>query len=726
MKKFLKLHWITAALLAGTLLAGGCSDSETVDQPPPAPEPQLVVAIVDEAYALDYAGPMQIRMLEFAMGDKILFKPGERAEADASSEEFPVTVSEVTPTRITVTITPEIVTGVWSLYCRRGEQTQYLGTTRLEVDIFRLVRNVRIEADYLLDKGDRMVIGGEGFAEGDEILFSAAGSSATHVATPIAVSETQIVVRLDEAMGSGEWSITCRRSAESQLLGTTRITVTPFEAIDPQELPEGTNAYGRVYCGERPLEGVAVSDGAEIVRTDERGIYAMTSERAEGTLFVSLPAGYEAPAAGCVPQFWALFEPGRDRYDFPLVEADQSRYVLLVTADIQIDNDTRKVVPQSSLKSCTDTFVPAYRRAIAEYADRKIYSVSLGDMVYDKFWYSRRFGLGEYKELIGQFGVPFFHIMGNHDNDPYCADDFEAAHAYREELGPTWYSLDIGAVHYVALDNIKYINTGGMPGIVGQTNYAVEVSDRQIEWLKKDLAGVDKATPVIVWMHAPLINSRALPANTLNNFTNRDKLLACLDGYRVIVLSGHWHNNHTAAYPGNPQLTEHNVGSVCGALWHNVKGFNGDDQPFSAASDGSPAGFAVYEIEGDRISWHYRGCDVEPDVQFTAYDMNAEQYKDRTVENEILVNVWNWDDAWQVEVLENGAPLAVTRQQREDPAYLRFLETVYAASGEGAKSSTNAQKTPHMFSAVASSADSPIEIRVTDRFGAVYTKQLRP
>lgn len=725
MKKHLKyFRTIASVLLLGALFCA-CSESGTDDpRTVPAPEPQLVVALVDESYSLEFAGEMQIRMLEFTDTDRIFFKRGNRAEAGSSTEEYPVEVRAIEPTAVTVAVTPGIVTGEWSLYCRRGDRTQYLGTTMLTVDIFRLVRNVVIEPGYLVDKGDRMTIAGEGFADGDEIRFV---HGADEIAAEVlAVDGSGIVVRLSGKMTSGEWTVVCRRGGDRQELGTTLLTLTAFPAIDPASLPEGTNAYGRVYCGDRPLEGVAVSDGVEIVRTDAAGVYAMTSARENGTLFVSLPRGYEAPVEGCVPRFWALFEADRDRYDFPLLEADQSRYVLLVTADIQIDNEVRKVVPQSSLKSCTDLFVPAYRRALDEYAGRKVYNVSLGDMVYDKFWYSRRFGLPEYKELIGQFGVPFFHVMGNHDNDPYCAGDYLAEHAYKEELGPTYYSLDIGGVHYVALDNIKYINTGGTQGIVGQTNYAVEVSDRQIEWLKKDLLGVDKSTPVIVWMHAPLINARALPANTLNNFSGRDRLVACLDGYRVHVLSGHWHNNHTAVYPGNPLLTEHNVGSVCGALWHNIGGFNGDGQPFSAATDGSPAGFAVYEIDGAQIRWHYRGCDTEPGVQFTAYDMNREQYKDRSVENEILVNVWNWDEAWTVEVLENGTPLAVERQQREDPAYLRFMATAYAASGEGTKSSTTPQKTPHMFSAVAAAADSPVEIRVTDRFGELHTLRLRP
>lgn len=727
MKKLLKIYWAVAVLMfVGTLLSGGCSDSDKEVAETPESEPGFVTVLLDDSYILDYAGEMRIRGLHFAEGDRVFFKQGDR-QAAIGDDEFPVTIERLAQTDITVRITPDIVSGEWSVFCRRGAETQYLGTTILDVDIFRLVKNVVVDAAYMLDKGDIMALSGEGFTSGDQVVFSRNDGSAEYAAAVSSVTGAGITFNIVPGIVSGDWDIICRRGNDSQLLGTTSLTVSAFPFIDPAELPEGTNAYGRVYCGAEPLAGVYVSDGAEVVETDAQGVYTMKSARYDGTLFVSLPSGYEAPAENGIPQFYALFEEGRDRYDFALSEAVQDNYVLLVTADIQVDNATRRMVPQSSLQSCKESFVPAFSQAVSELVGRKVYSVSLGDMVYDKYWYSNRFGIPEYKELIGQFGVPTFHIMGNHDNDPYCADDYLAEQVYKEELGPTYYSLNIGKVHYVALDNIVYINTGASPGITGSTNYGVSLTERQKTWLQKDLATVDPSTPVIVWMHAPLTNCRVFTPTVNPGFSGASTLASYFDGFsKVLVLSGHWHNNHTAVYPGKPHITEHNLGSVCGSIWYNVKGFNGENQPFGSATDGTPVGFGVYEIDGTDIRWKYRPCDAAPDVQFTAYDMNKTPYKDKTVANEILVNVWGWDQAWNVEILESGNPLTVTRQMRQDPNYLRYIEDVYKPSGDSMdKGAAKAQTTPHMFSAVTASAGSPVLVRVTDRFGEVYTQQLR-
>lgn len=724
MKRYLKIRRIAAALvLGGAILTAACSDSDTKVAPAPEPESHLVTVLVDESYTLDYAGPLTIRGLHFADGDQIFFKAGDRAAAEASDEEFAARVEALTSVSVTVRIAPEVVTGTWSIYCRRGEETQYLGTTRLEVDIFRLVRNVRLAAEYRLDRGDRIALSGEGFLDGDRIYFTQGATK--HYAIDLAATQVSATFLLPD-IASGVWTVGCERGEDRQELGETTLSVTPFEAIDPASLPEGTNAYGRVYSSETALAGVYVSDGTQIVRTDDAGVYAMRSDRSNGTLFVSLPSGYEAPVSGAVPQFWALFEEGRERYDFALTPADQQQYVLLASADIQIDNDVRMMVPQSSLASCNASFVPAFRDAVNSLAGRKVYSVSLGDMVYDKYWYSRRFAFPEYKQLIGQFGVPFFHVMGNHDNDPYCADDHLAEAAYKKALGPTWYSLNIGSVHYVALDNIVYVNTGASEGVVGSTNYRVALTDRQLAWLRADLETVgDKTAPLVVWMHAPLINSRLLTPAPNASFAGADAFAALFDGFEnVLILSGHWHNNHTAQYPGKPHITEHNLGSVCGSLWYNVKGFNGVNQPFGSATDGTPQGFAVYEIDGRTIRWKYVASDA--DMQFKAYDMNLQPYRDRTVENEILVNVWNWDAAWKVEVFEEGEPLSVVRELRQDPDYLRFVAEVYEPSGDSmTKGAAKAQTTPHIFSAVTESASSRVEVKVTDRFGEVYTGQLR-
>ena len=299
---------------------------------------------------------------------------------------------------------------------------------------------------------------------------------------------------------------------------------------------------------------------------------------------------------------------------------------------------------------------------------------------------------------------------------------------YRRHLGPTYYSVNLGQVHCIALDNVRIDNNGASQGVFGDGYYAVELSDRQLEWLEADLKTIeDKSAPLMIWIHAPLTSCRQFTPTLNASFRNAQALVSSLAGFTdVLVLSGHWHNNHTGMVPGSAAIREHNLGSVCGSLWYNIKGFNGGAE-YSSATDGTPAGYGIYEISGRNIRWSYKGCELPADRAFTAYDMNKQPYKDKTVANEILVNVWGgWDAAWKVEVLENNTPLTVTRQARKDPGYLTYVETVYKPSGDDmSKSAASAQSTPHMFSAVTAATDSPVLIRVTDRFGKVFTQQLR-
>lgn len=723
MKRLLYRLFLAAALFGGPLL-GGCSDSDD-NTPQELPrENHFVIALIDDAYQLDYAGPMTLRVLKFAEGDRIALTPGERGE---STEQTLLAIEGFTPTDVTVRIPETVATGRWSLWCQRGTEEQFLGTTTLDVDILRLVRNVRLEAAYAVDRGEVLALAGEGFAEGDRIRFAAAGQSGSE-AEIIAFDQAGITLKLPAALASGAWEVWIDRGAESQLLGTTQLTVSPFERIDPASLPEGTNLYGRVYAGSDPLEGVVVSDGLKVVKTNAEGVWSIASDRASGTVFVSLPRGYEAAAEGPVPQFYHLLAEGCDRYDFALTPTGSDDYVLLATADIQIDNADRLMVPQSSLMSCRKQFVPDFQKTIAELGGRKTYALSVGDMIFDKNTYLYGFGFPEYRALIGEMGIPFFHAIGNHDYDRYVAGDFATKEPYRRHLGPTYYSVNLGEVHCIALDNVRIDNNGALEGVFGDGFYVAELSARQLEWLEADLATVeDKSAPLMIWMHVPLTSCRQLNPSLNPGFRSAQALVDRLQGFTdVLVLSGHWHNNHTGTVPGNPAIREHNLGSVCGSIWYNVKGFNGG-QEYGAATDGTPMGYGVYEIGGRSLRWSYKACDLAADRAFTAYDMNLQPHKDKTVANEILVNVWGgWDPAWKVEILENGTPLAVGREMRRDPGYLRYIEEVYRPSGDDmSKSAATAQTTPHMFSAVTTAPDSPVLIRVTDRFGKVYTQQLR-
>ncbi|MCQ5056728.1 hypothetical protein NE606_19065, partial [Agathobaculum butyriciproducens] len=69
---------------------------------------------------------------------------------------------------------------------------------------------------------------------------------------------------------------------------------------------------------------------------------------------------------------------------------------------------------------------------------------------------------------------------------------------YISALGPTYYAVNIGKVHYVVFDNTQYVNTGG------DRSFAVRLNRRQMDWAQKDADYMpsDVERIVIAW-HCP-------------------------------------------------------------------------------------------------------------------------------------------------------------------------------------------------------------------------------
>lgn len=588
----------------------------------------------------------------------------------------------------------------------------------------RFISSVVIGSDYSLSRGDSFIIKGIGFSASDEIVFRRKDNdSELYKGSVLSFNNSSISVTIPQTMPSGYWNILCVRKSKEQLLGWARFTI--------DTLPKDVNIYGSVKCQGVGVEGVYVSDGEKIVKSDRNGIYTISSSRKSGYVFIIIPSGYEAPVDKSLPQFWKPLNDGVKEYDFTLSKVNNNKYIMIVSADIQVGNSTPGTINPRKRTSLLykESFQADIDSIIPTMTGYRVYSLSLGDMTHDTWWYesATQWGIPQYKNMISDFGCPVFHVMGNHDNDPYISGDIAAESTYRKELGPTYYSFNIGSTHYIVMDNIKYINIGGTIGLEGAMDYSCGVTSSQLEWVRSDLATViDRSTPIVVAMHAPLTESSSLSPAKYSEFENADDVVTLFDGFsNVTILSGHLHTNHNSQYPGRSNIMEHNCAAVSGSLWYNIKGYNGTGS-FGACRDGSPMGYTIYEFNGKNMVWHYKGSGLSSDVQFKAYDMNTidKNYKDKNIVNEILVNVWNWDPLWDVKIYESNTPLNVIREVRKDPDFIKFSKVVYLPTGATGSSGSAATST-HLFSTVTTYASSSVRIEITDRFGKKYSQQLR-
>lgn len=554
-------------------------------------------------------------------------------------------------------------------------------------------------------------------------------------------AENTFGVAIPDDFVSGTYALTLKREDKTLFLGNMTINVAPSIQDVPDK--EGMNLKGMVYCDGKGVEGVVVSDGYETTQTDEKGIYYLASAKKNGYVFISVPSNYEVECQNLnEPQFFKHLTQGvgvTEQHDFALHKVDNTHHKLFVMTDSHLANRN------DDLKQF-DNFVEDINQTIAsESADGvRTYGVDLGDLSWDLYWYSNDFALTQCMAQMNRVNCMVFHLPGNHDNDPYKNNDWDAEQPYKDVVCPTYYSFNLGKAHYVMLDNVKYINTGAYEGHVGDRNYDGLIVADQLEWLKKDLSYVtDKSAPLVVAMH---INLYSNPGVSNEEQTNRISLSSGNELKQILaefsnvqVLTGHTHINFSVE-EGN--WMEHNVAAVCATWWWTGKdGYAGNH----ICKDGSPGGYAVWDINGTQTEWYYKGTGYDRNRQFRTYDLNETQitaskyapnatdeqlasyvggYANKRSDNHVLINVWNYDEHWKVEVFENGRQLSVKRVSAKDPLHLISYEALRLNKGSSPTESFLTTTTGHMFEVEASSPTSTLEIKVTDRFGNVYSETM--
>ena len=573
--------------------------------------------------------------------------------------------------------------------------------------------------------------------------FLLEGGGISYLCSILSVSSESFTVRLADECESGSYTAYLKRDARKKQIGKIYINIVDKIDFEPSA---GTTVFGLVSSEEGPVANVVVSDGTEVTVTDDKGIYELKSAKKWGYVFISVPSGYEVAAEGVFPQFYQTLKGAADvveQKDFKLTKVDgQDRYKLFLLGDMHLANRTNDAAQFTQFTTDLNAYM-------AQHSGQKMYALTLGDMTWDLYWYKNNYALPQYRETINRQvkNLQIYHTMGNHDNDFMTTSDYDAAVKYVDCIGPTFYSFNIGQVHYVVMDNIDCSAYDG----TDSRNYVKKLSNEQLNWLAKDLAYVDKSTPLIVAMHAQIYKPTSTGFAFDHDSANTEALLAALDGYEVHFVTGHTHKVYNITPDDDVvkgrDIHEHNSGAICASWW-----WSGNLTPGVHVSiDGAPGGYAIWDIDGTDFAWLYKSTGWPEEYQFRSYDLNNVSFSMDDVpnipsnvliqlaykkyvnaypensDNEVLIKIWNWNSNWELSVVdERGKTLEYTPVWAYDPLHIAALSVPrFNNSGITSTHSFVTESATNFFKVKADDADVDLTITVKDEFGHTWTEEMQ-
>ncbi|MDR2626484.1 MAG: calcineurin-like phosphoesterase family protein [Dysgonamonadaceae bacterium] len=447
-----------------------------------------------------------------------------------------------------------------------------------------------------------------------------------------------------------------------------------------------------------PIAGVVVSDGFSVVKTDAAGAYSFPRNDSTEFVFISVPAAYELPVdADNLPLFYGRVPATSPdfTFDFTLTPfadggAADLNHVLIAFGDPQVYNDYETHLFGKESVEDMKTLAASYPQGT------RFYGAAVGDLVWDVYTL-----MPGHTANLQKLGFPVFNVIGNHDHDRNIRQDWGADHYFKENYGPTYYSVNRGKIHYIALDNIEYLNA------TGDKSYRHNIADYQMRWLEKDLAEVPQDMYVVFLVHAPLEGSAVANRATLYNLVASRR--------NTHAISGHHHR--LTNYEIKANFYDHTLPAV-GGLWNGY-----------LQADGTPPGYAVFQAgNGGFSSWYYKSTGFDRNYQMRIYPVNS-FVNGESMTNKIVANIWNYDSKWSdVSICENGVKHLMYQYTGIDPLANDFLleegdtRPNYGGTDVGQPSTHNlgASSTGHLFYYEPSDPDADFEVEVTDRNGTVY------
>ena len=479
-----------------------------------------------------------------------------------------------------------------------------------------------------------------------------------------------------------------------------------------------------VRAADEPgIAGVGVSNGRDVALTDDSGRWQLTVEDAD-TIFVIKPRGWRTAMDenGCWSGYYVHRRRGSPALqyggveptgalprsiDFPLYRQDEpDRFKALIFGDPQV------TTPWEVELLARDVIGP-----IVTEGSEAVVSVSLGDMANNYLDM-----LPPLVDVMGKLGMPNFYLPGNHDENYDASSDRWSLETWSRVMGPEYYSLDWGPVHFIVLDDVVW-----HPATAEEKGrYTAGIHEEQMEFIRNDLALVPKDRLVVYMFHIPL-----------PGLANRAEFLALFEGRpNVLGLSAHTHTQYhlffgsDAGWWSDEQPHHHLVHvTSCGSWWRGPLDEHGI--PATPCRDGVPNGYSEISFDGNRYSIEYIPARRPRSYQVEIFAPTAVT-ADVAAAHRVYANVFAGSSRSIVEMrIDGGEWQAMVQEGMPTEEDVAFYTTCFEESLKGLRREAKAVPphvptgSPHLWHESLPAGLTPgyhaIEVRTTDMFGQTYS-----
>jgi hypothetical protein len=503
-------------------------------------------------------------------------------------------------------------------------------------------------------------------------------------------------------------------------------------------------AGGPRQAGERGLEGVQVSNGREVAKTDAQGRYTLPIDD-EAVIFVIKPSGYVPPLepATNLPRFSYVHQPsgspaslnlrfrGVDptgplpaSLDFPLIrQAQTAKFDVLLFTDPQPES-------QAELDFVRDDVVNAL------IGSRAAFGITTGDILFDDLSM-----YGRHNRIIGQIGIPWWNIGGNHDLNFEAPDRTHSRETFKRVYGPAYYAFNYANALFLMLDNVAYLGPDAkQPNQGGK--YMGQLGERQLAFIANLLKDTPKDKLVVACMHIPL-RTYLNPEEPSINTVDRADFLRLIAGRPAVSFSGHTHTteHHYLDLDHGGQHHHHVLTAVSGSWWSGP--FDHRGIACAMSRDGSPNGYHVLSIDGATYEtrfvaakepsgrktrilldsvFHRAGRELHRDFRMGQM-LGSPISADTLYATQVIVNVFDGGPQTKVELRVGGAaPVVMARESRPDP----LVQELFARHEATKKPWVKADASSHIWTVRLSPKLEPgthtLAILVRDEYGRSYTE----